>query len=331
MSIATTRSLLLRFFWGMLASSAASTPLMALAADPYPNNPVRLIVPTQPGGSVDIVGRLVAIELSKRLGRQVIVDNRGGAGGIIGVDLAAKANPDGYTLVLANGTQSIQPALQPLPYEPVKSFTPIAKIGIAALALVVHPSIPANSVKELISLAKRKPGELNFVGTGSGAMAHMATELFKIMADINFLIVQFKSAGPGVVDLVGGHSHAMVGTIASVLPHIRSGRLKVLGTSGTRRSVVLPDVPAISEAGLAGYEAVNWYGIFAPAGTSLAIVDRLNRELRVILVSDEMKKMFLNDALEVDYLGPSEFGAFFARDMEQWARVIKRANITLKE
>ncbi len=316
----------------MLAfSAAAAIPTPVLAADLYPSNPMRLIVPTQPGGSVDVVGRLIAAELSKRLGKQVVVDNRGGAGGIIGVEMAAKANPDGYTLLVVNTTQTIQPALQKLPYEPVKSFTPIARLGTGLLALVIHPSVPARSVKEFISFTKLRPGELIFASAGKGSIVHMATALFKSMADIDCMIVQFKSAGPAVIDLLGGHSHAIMGTIASVLPHITSGRLKVLGTSGLKRSLMLPDVPTIAETALPGYEAGIWYGIVAPAGTPALIVEKLDGEVKAILASDEIKKKFINDGLEADYLGPTEFGTFFGREMDQWARVIKKANIMLKE
>ena len=319
----------LRIMLASFASLAACTGL--LAAEPYPSSPVRVIVPTQPGGSVDIVARLVAAELSRRLGKQVVVDNRGGAGGIIGAEMTAKAAADGYTLLVVSTTQSIQPALHKLPYEPVKSFSPIAKLASGLLALVVHPSVPAGSAKDFVLLARRKPGALSFAGTGNGSIVHMATLLFNTMASTDVLIVQYKSAGPAVIDLLGGHSHAMMGTISSVLPHIRSGKLKVLGTSGARRSDILPEVPTIAETALQGYEASIWYGIVAPADTPSPIIDRLNREIKAILALDEVRKMFLNGGVEADYLGPAEFGAFFGREMEQWARVVKKANITLKD
>ncbi len=319
----------LRIMLGFLSSLGVCTGV--LAAEPYPSGPVRLIVPTQPGGSVDIVARLVAADLSKRLGKQVVVDNRGGAGGVIGAEMASRAAADGHTLLVVSTTQSIQPALQKLPYDPVKSFSPIARLASGLLALVVHPSVPAGSAKDFISLARRKPGALTFAGTGNGSIVHMATALFNNMAGTDILIVQFKSAGPAVTDLLGGHSHAMMGTISSVLPHIRSGKLKALGTSGARRSDILPEVATIAESALRGYEASIWYGMVAPADTPSPIIDRLNREIRAFLAQDETRKMFLNSGVEADYLGPAEFGAFFGREMQQWARVVKKADITLKD
>jgi tripartite-type tricarboxylate transporter receptor subunit TctC len=301
------------------------------AADSYPSKPVRLITPVSPGGSVDLVARLIATKLSERLGKQVVVENIGGAGGIIGTERAAKANPDGYTLILIGATQAIQPALQKVPYDLVKSFTPITKLGAAPFAVIVHPSVSANSVKELITLAKQKPGQLIFAGAGNGSIIHMAEELFKMVTDINFKLVQFNGSGPAIVDLLGSHSHAMMGSIPQFLPHIKSGKLKILATTGSTRSFLTPDVPTIAEAGVSGCEVANWFGILAPAGTPALVVDRLNKELKVSLDSDEVKKLFMNDGLNVDYLGPTEFGTFLDRDMAQWARVIKNAKIKLEE
>jgi tripartite-type tricarboxylate transporter receptor subunit TctC len=324
----TVKSLLFKTLVILLAISAVlAVSTAVLAADPYPSKPIRLIAPIAPGGGVDIIGRLIASKLSERLGRQVIVENHGGGGGILGVEMAAKADPDGHTLLIINATQSIQPALQKLPYEPVKSFTPIAKLGSGLLVLVVHPSVPANSVKEFIALAKQKPNQLICSSSSSGSVMHMSSELFKIMADIDFKIVLFKGSGPAAIDLLGGHSHTSLTTIATILPHIKSGKLKALGTSGAMRSVILPDVPTIAEAAIPGYEAVNWYGLLAPAGTPAPIVERLNREIKTILALDDAKKLFLNDGVEVDYLGPAEFGAFFNRDIAQWANVINKAKI----
>ena len=305
--------------------------LAVLAAVPYPSRPVRLITPMTPGGATDVIARLIAAKLSERLGRQVVVENHGGGGGIIGREMAAKSAPDGYTLLVATATSTIQPALQKLPYDPVNSFTPVAKLESGTLALVVHPSVPASSVQEFIALAKQKPGQLIMASAGTGSVVHMAIELFKIMTGIDFKIVQFKSAGPGVVDLLGGHSHAMIFSITASLPHIKTGKLRALGTGGVKRSVILPDVPTIAQAGVPGYVATNWFGILAPAGTPAPVVERLNNELQAILALDEVKKTFLNDGAEVDYLGPAEFGAFFKREMAQWAGVIKKANIKLEK
>lgn len=311
-----------------LAVPAVSSPVYA--ADPYPSRPVRLILPAAVGGSTDVVGRIVAMQLTDRLGAQVIADNRAGAGGVIALEMASKAAADGHTLLIVSASQSTQPALRKLPYDPVKSFTPIAKLASAFLALVVHPTVPANSVQELIALAKRKPGDLTFSGTGTGAHTTMATELFKLTAGIDFVIVEYKSGGPAVIDLLGGHTQAMLATIASVLPHIRSGKLRALGTSGAERSVLMPDTPTIAAA-VPGFQTVQWHGIVAPAGTPVPIIDRLGSELKTIMASDETKKRLLGAGVEIDYLGAAEFAAFSKREMDQWARVIKEARITLKE
>jgi len=298
-------------------------------ADNFPMNPVRVIVPTQAGGSVDIVGRILASELTKRLGKPFVVDDRGGAGGIIGVDLAAKAVADGYTLLVVSTTQTITPSLQRLPYEPVKSFAPIAKVAAGRMALVVHPSLPVKSVKDFILLAKHKPGALIFGGTGNGSIVHMATVLFNQMAGIDCLVVQFKSAGPAVISLLGGHSQAMMGTIASVSPHIKTDKLRALATSGARRSVFLPAVPTVAEAGVLNFDTSIWFGLMAPAGVPNEIIEKINLQLRQMLNAEDVKTAFLNNAVEVDYVEGVVFGQFMNREIDQWAKIIKKANITL--
>jgi tripartite-type tricarboxylate transporter receptor subunit TctC len=319
---------------GIFLAFCAAYPVFAaaVAADVYPNRPVRLILPAAVGGSTDLVGRIVALQLTERMGVQVVADNRAGAGGIIAMEMAAKAPADGYTLLLVSASQSAQPALRKqLPYDPVKSFAPIAKLASVFLALVVHPSVPANSAKQLIALAKRKPGEIIFSGSGTGAHTSMATHLFKIMADIDIVIVEYKSGGPAVIDLLGGHTQAMLATIASVLPQIKAGKLRALATSGTGRSVLMPDTPTLAETAVPGYATVQWHGLVVPAGTPAPVVDRLQQELKAILASDDTKKTLLNAGVEPDYLGPAEFGAFSKRELEQWAGVVKKANITLRE
>jgi tripartite-type tricarboxylate transporter receptor subunit TctC len=307
----------------------SATPLFA-AAEIYPSKPVRIIVPEVAGAGADIVARLIATKLSERLGQQFLVDNRGGAGGIIGVEMAAKANPDGYTLLFVAASFTIKPALQKLPYDPVKSFTPIAKLGGGPYSLVVIPSIPANSVKELIALAKQKPNQLIFVTSGATSTPHMSAELFKMMANIDFKIVHFKGITPGLTDMLGGHSHALLGSLLTSLPHIKSGKFRVLGIGGVKRSFMLPDVPTIAEAGLPGFNASGWYGLAAPAGTSTPIIDRLNKEIEIFLASDEGKKSFWNAGQEVDYLGTAEFGTFLNEEIARWTGVVKKANIKVE-
>ncbi len=310
----------------LFALFAATAP-----AASYPSKPVRLIVPYPPGGTTDAVGRLIAAKLSERLGKQVVMDNRGGGGGIVGTEIAAKAAPDGYTLYVASGSYAIQPALQKLPYDPLKAFTPIARVVSGPTVLVVNASLPAHSVKELVALAKQKPGQLVFVSSGIGGNPHMAMELFRILANIDIKIVHFKGGGPAIIDLLGGHSHGMMGSLIERLPHIKSGKFRVLGTSGTKRSAFLPDVPTIAEAGVPGYEVNQWFGLLAPAGTPAPIVDKLNKEIKVILAQNEVKKRFMDAATEVDYLGPAEFGRFIEKDINQWSQVVKKANIKIDE
>jgi tripartite-type tricarboxylate transporter receptor subunit TctC len=273
------------------------------------------------------VGRFIATKLTERLGKQVIADNRGGAGGVIGTEAAAKSEPDGHTLLIISSAYAINTSLQKLPYDPAKAFTPVAKLGTGPSALTVFPGLPVSSVKDLIALAKEKPGQLNFAASGVGTFQHLGTELFKIMAGIDIGIVQFKGGGPAMIDVMGGHTHATIGSLIQCMPHIKSGKLKVLGTGGAKRSVSLPDVPTIAEAGVPKYDANNWWGILTPAGTPPSIVDRLHKELSAILGSAETQKLFLDQGAEIDKLGPAEFGPYIAAETVKWGRVIKEGNI----
>lgn len=297
------------------------------AAQTYPARPVRLIVAFAPGGAADIIGRIIAAQLSAQLGEQIVVDNRAGAGGVIGAEIATKAKPDGYTLLLFTSAHTINPSLYKLPYDPIKDLTPIARMAAGVSALVVHPSVPVNSVKDLVALARKRPGKLDFASGGVGSFTHLSIELFRMMAGIDIMIVEYKSAGPAVTDLLGGHTQASISTLSAFMSYIRAGRLKVLGIGGLKRSVVLPDVPTIAEAGVPGYEASPWFGIAAPAGTPKAIVDKLNKDLSTVAAAAETKQRLLGQGAEVDYLGPAEFGPFVAAEMAKWARVIKQANI----
>jgi tripartite-type tricarboxylate transporter receptor subunit TctC len=297
------------------------------AAQTYPSKPVRLIIPFPPGGSNDIVGRFIANKLTERLGKQVVADNRGGAGGVIGTEAAAKSEPDGHTLLVISSAFAINTSLYKVPYDPVKAFTPVAKLGTGPNVFAVHPSVPVNSVKEFIALAKEKPGQLNFAAAGVGSFQHLGTELFKSMAGVDISIVQFKGGGPAMIDLIGGHMHATLGSLIQFMPHIKSGKVKALGTGGAKRSVSLPDVPTIAEAGVAGYEANNWWGILAPAGTPRPIIDRLYKDISAILSSAETHKVFGEQGAEVDKLAPAEFGPYIAAETAKWGKVIREANI----
>lgn len=327
------KSLLLETLGTLLALSivlAVSTATAVAAADSYPSKPVRLVIPFPPGGSNDIVGRLIATKLTERLGRQVIADNRGGAGGVLGTEQAAKAEPDGYTLLLISAAHAINPALYKLPYDHDKAFVPVAKLGSGPNVLTVFPGLPVNSVKDLIALAKEKPGQLVCSAAGVGSFQHLGSELFKTMAGIDIMIVQFKGGGPAMIDALGGHSQISLGSLIQTVPHIRSGKLKALGTGGLKRSAILPDVPTIAEAGVPGYEATNWWGILAPTGTPQAIVDRLYKEISVILASADTKKLFQSEGADTDLLGPAEFGSFIKAETAKWGRVVKQADIKVE-
>lgn len=311
-------------------STMPAPPAAVAAAESYPSKPVRLIIPFPPGGSNDIVGRLIATRLSERLGRQVLAENHGGAGGVLGTELAAKSQPDGYTLLIVSAAYAINPSLYKVPFDPVNSFVPVAKLGTGPNALTVHPGLPVNSVKELIALAKKKPGQLTCAAAGVGSFQHLGSELFRLLAGTDVMMVQFKGGGPAMIDVMGGHSDFLIGSLIQIMPHIKSGKLKVLGTGGAKRSVALPDVPTIAEAGVPGYEANNWWGVVAPAGTPRAIVERLHQEISAILSSAEIQKRFLTQGAEVDEMGPAEFGPFIAAETAKWARVVKQANIKVE-
>jgi tripartite-type tricarboxylate transporter receptor subunit TctC len=299
------------------------------AAQGYPTRPVRLIIPFPPGGSNDIVGRMIAAQLGERLGQQMVVDNRGGAGGTIGTELAAKSQADGYTLLLISTAYAFNTSIyKKLPYDPARSFVPVALLGSGPGVLVVNPALPVNSVAELVALAKERPGRLNNASAGVGSFQHLASELFRIQAGIQWLHVPYKGGGPAMMDLIGGQADASVGSLIQMLPHIRSGKLKALGTTGAKRSPVLPDVPTVAEAGVPGYEATNWWGFLAPAGTPAAIVERLHQEVVAVQASAETKRRFETEGAEALQMSPAEFGAFIAAETAKWARVVKEAGIS---
>jgi tripartite-type tricarboxylate transporter receptor subunit TctC len=314
---------------GVLLAFAAAPPLSTAvaAADPYPAKSIRLIIPFAPGGSTDIVGRMLAAKLSERLGRQVVPDNRSGGGGIVAAEMVAKSEPDGYTLLFASSPQVIAPLLSKVPYDPVKSFIPIAKVGSGPAVITVHPGVPANSVKELIALAKKQPGKMICAASGVGSFVHLSSELFKMMAGIDFKIIQFKGGGPAMIDVMGGHSQILIGTLTMTMPQIKTGKLKALGYAGPARTKLMPELPTASEAGLPGYESAIWWGFFAPAGTPKEIVGRLYKEIAAIMNSEEMKQAFEKQGSDVDLMDSAGFGKFMDAETAKWGKVIKEGNI----
>jgi len=311
---------------------AAAALLMALtaagAAQDYPTKPVRMIIPFPPGGSNDVVGRLIATHLGERLGKQVVVDNRGaGAGGVVGSEVAANSPHDGYTLLIISLAHAVNPWLYKLPYDPIKSFTPISILASGPNVLAVNPELPVNSVKELVALAKQKPGELQYASAGVGSFQHLGGELFKLEAQVNLLHIAFKGGGPAMIDVIGGHTKLLFSSLVQTTPHIRSGKLRALGTGGSKRNPVLPDVPTIAEAGVPGYEAVNWWGLVAPAGTPAPIIERLHQAIEEVQNSPEVQKQFSTEGAEVVRMSSAEFGAFIAKEMSKWERVVKEGGI----
>jgi tripartite-type tricarboxylate transporter receptor subunit TctC len=305
----------------------AAPSFTAIAAETYPTRPIRMIVPFPPGGSNDIVGRLIGAHLTERLGKSVVVDNRGGAGGRIGYETAATALPDGHTLLVVSVAYAFTPAVHKLTFDPVKSFVPVALIGTGANALAVFPGLGANSVKELVAMAKAKPGQLNYASAGFGSFQHLGSELFRVMAGINIVNVPFKGGGPATLAVVAGQAQISIGSLIQTLPHVRPGRLKLLGTGGLKRVSIVPDVPTISEAGVPGYEAFNWWGVVAPAGTPAAVTKRLYSEITAIVASPDVQKWFATEGAEAVNKTPEEFRQLIASEIVKWGKVVKEAGI----
>jgi tripartite-type tricarboxylate transporter receptor subunit TctC len=299
----------------------------AALAQAYPSKPVRLIIPFPPGGSNDVVGRAMGQQLGERLGQSVVIDNRGGAGGIIGTNEAAKSPADGYTLLLVSVAFPTSIAFNRLPQDVMKSFAPVAMLGSGPALLVVPAASPASSVGDLLNSLKQKPGELNAAAAGIGSFQHMATELFRLQSKTNFVIVQYKGGGPALTDTIAGQVQFNLGSLVQMMPHVRSGKLKALGVSGAKRNPAMPEVPTIAEAGVPGFEVTNWWGILAPAGTPAPVLERLYQELSAILESPETRKRFELEGAEVVRMKPAEFAAFVTQETEKWTRVVKDAGI----
>jgi tripartite-type tricarboxylate transporter receptor subunit TctC len=297
------------------------------AAQDFPTKPIRLIIPFPPGGSNDVVGRMVALQLGDRLGKQVVVDNRGGAGGIIGTEAAAKSAPDGYTLLIISIAHAVSPWLYKLQYDPIKSFVPVSILASGPNVLVVNPSLPVHSVTELIALAKQKPGELNYASAGIGSFQHLGGELFKLTAGVNIVHVPYKGGGPAMTDVLGGYTKIMFSSLVQTTPFVLNGQLRALGTSGLKRNPALPDVPTIAEAGLPGYEATNWWGVVAPAGTPPAIVEKLHNEIAAVQNAPQTKEQFAAQGADIVQMTSAEFGSFMEKEMNKWERVVKESGM----
>jgi tripartite-type tricarboxylate transporter receptor subunit TctC len=308
---------------GMLASGTA-------AAQPpdYPSKPIRLITPFPPGGGTDVVARIIGERLAEQLGQPVVVDNKGGAGGVLGTELAAQAPPDGYTLVLgSSATHAVNPSLySKLGYDPIADFVAISPVAATPLLLMVNQAVPAKTVAELIALAKAKPANagLTYASAGPGTAQHLGGELFKAASGTNLLHVPYKGAGPAMTDLLAGHVDMVFDTMPSALPQVRTGKLRILGISSATRSATLPDVPAIAET-LPGYEMTTWWGLFAPKGTPAAVVERLNREVKLAVASKPVLDKFKMAGIDASWSSPADFAALLKREVPKMRKVIQQS------
>ena len=309
---------------GVLAAVAP-----AVWAQAYPGKPVRMIAASSPGSAVDIVARIVAQKLSEQMGQQVIIDNRAGAGGNLGAELAAKAVPDGYTLFMGTPAHAINTGLyRKLNYDLVRDFAPVSQVTSGAYVIVVHPSLPVKSVKELITLARSKPGQLNYASAGSGNATHLAGELFNRLAKVRLVHVPYKGSGPAVTDLVGGQVQLMFANLIAALPQVKAGRLRALAVTGEKRTAAASALPTVIEAGVPGYVVLSWFGVLAPVSTPREIVMRLNAELIQAMRAPEMRDKLAGDGAEPTTGTPEQFAAFIKSEITQWTTVVRNAGIT---
>jgi tripartite-type tricarboxylate transporter receptor subunit TctC len=306
----------------VLVSTLASNTF----AQKYPTRPIRLISPFAPGGGTDILSRVIAVPLSESLGQTVVVDNRPGAGGAVGAEITARAEPDGYTFVTVSSSYTATAAYHKVPYDPVYGIQPVILIGTTGLIMVVHPAVPAKGVKELIDYAKANPGKLNYASVGAGSAVHLAHEQFKLITGINMVHLPYKGGGPALLAVVAGESQLTSISMVPTLPHVRAGRLRAIAITSPKRSALLPDVPTISET-VPRFELVHWYGIWGPKGLPGNIVARWNKEVAKVLLTDEMKRQMQGEGLEPAGGPPEELREFIRRDVEKWRSVIKEAKI----
>jgi tripartite-type tricarboxylate transporter receptor subunit TctC len=312
----------------IISAAALWLATAATHAQNYPTRPIRLVVASSPGGGSDLLARTLGAKMSEDLGQQIVVDNRGGASGVIGTDIVAQAPPDGYTLLIIQPSLTINPSMiRKLPYDAAKDFTPISLVVDAAQIIIVNTAVPAKNVKELIALAKAKPGGLVFGSPGVGTSPHLTAELFKLQAGVDMPQVLFKGAGPAYISLISGEVNAMFSTVLSALPHVKTGRIRALAVTTKKRTSVLPDLPTMAESALPDFDTSQWFGVLGPARTPRPIVDRLNQSLARASTSPDVKSRFAAEGVEVVNSTPEEFAAVIKRELVQWAHVIKAAGI----
>ena len=309
-----------------------SFPPRAHGQAPYPNRPIKIIAPVQPGGGVDLVARTVADRLGRALGQSIVVENQSGGGGIVGSLAVARAAPDGYTLMVGYvGTHGTNPAVRKLPYDAVKDFTPIAMVGGTPNVLVVPPSVPATTLREFIQYAKANAGKLSYGSSGPGTLTHLAMEQLKVAVDLDLVHVPYRGIGPAITDILGGQTQALFPGLAAALPHIRAGKMRPLAVTGLKRHPLLPDVPTFEELGYKGFDGVQWYGIVGPANLPAPIVNLLSGEINKLLANPELRERLSGEALEPMPMSAEEFGRYMREDIARWTRIAKERNIVLTD
>ena len=300
------------------------------AAQSYPTRPVKLLVPFPPGGSNDVAGRILAAALTEKWGQSVVVENRAGAGGVVGTEVASKAVPDGYTLLVVSSAYPVSPALYKLNYDQSKAFVPVARFGSGAGVLSVNPKVPAKTVQEFLALDKAKPGTLNFASAGIGSFEHLAEALFKLQTHANFVIVQYKGGGPALSDLLGGQVQAQIGSLIQTTVHIQAGELRALAVTGSKRISALPNVPTVAESGVPGFEATNWWGVVAITGTPQPIITKVHDDINAVATTPAMREKLDKIGAEPAPMTMAEFGQFIAAETARWAKVVQEAHIKVE-
>ena len=324
MSVARAGS---RVVVGLLVAALHVAFGAGVSAQEYPSKPIRLVVGFVPGGGADLMSRMMAGLLTDQIGKQVVVDNRGGAGGTVAAENVATAQPDGHTILLVTIANALHPWVYKLNYDPAKQLAPVALLGRGGYVLGMTPSLPAANLKEMIAIAKAKPGQLFMGNSGAGSFVHLASVLFSKMAGAEIVHVAYKGSGPALIDVLGGHAHLVIGAPGQLATHIKSGKLKVLGVTDSRRSPVLPDVPTVAEAGLPGYEAANWWGLATTGGSPRANIEKLNAAIVAVLGSEKAKAQFEAEGAVVSPMGPDEFQKHWSSETAKWGKVVREANI----
>jgi len=324
------RNRIFRFMLGALFVTALAGPLFAQSA--YPVKPIKIIAPVQPGGGVDLVARTIADRLGRVLGQSIIVDNQSGGGGVVGSMAAAKAAPDGYTLMVGYvGTHGTNPAVRKLPYDAIRDFTPVAMVGGTPNVLVVPPTMPVNTLQEFVQHVRKNSGKLSYGSAGVGTLTHLAMEQFKVAADLDLVHVAYRGIGPAIADILGGQTQALFPGLAAGLPHIKAGKVKPLAVTGLARHRLLPDVPTFEEMGYKGFDGVQWYGIVGPAQLPSGIVKRLSEEINRLLENPELRERLSGEALEPMPMSPEQFGQYMRNDIAKWSRLAKERNIEITD